>query len=228
MTPTVLLFDIDGTLVTTGGVGRRALERAFERRFGRGDACASFRLDGMTDRSIVRQGLAAIGQEVTEAAIDELLARYVEVLEAEVVTADMSRYRVHAGMERALDAARDRGHAIGLGTGNIREGARVKLSRVGLYQRFAFGGFGDDHEIRVELIRAGADRGAAHLGRPRAECRVVVVGDTPKDVAAAQGIGAQCLGVGTGSFTAAQLLDAGATWAFDDLAAPGAVDALVG
>ena len=228
MKPRVLLFDIDGTLVTTGGVGRRALERAFQRRCGRDDACASFRLDGMTDRAIVRQGLAAIGREATEAAIDDLLALYVEVLEAEVAAADMSRYRVHSGMELALDAARERGHAIGLGTGNIREGARVKLSRVGLYERFSFGGFGNDHEHRVELIRTGADRGAALLGRPRSECRVVVIGDTPRDVSAAQGIGAECLGVGTGSFTAAQLIEAGATWAFEDLAAPGAVDALVG
>ncbi|MHB8876406.1 MAG: HAD family hydrolase [Myxococcaceae bacterium] len=228
MKPTVLLFDIDGTLVTTGGVGRRALERAFERRFERKDACVSFRLDGMTDRAIVRKGLTAIGREASEADIDELLALYVEVLEAEVAAADMSRYRVHAGMEQALDAARANGHAIGLGTGNIREGARVKLSRVGLYQRFSFGGFGNDHEHRVELIRTGAERGASLLGHPREECRVVIIGDTPKDVAAAKGIGAECLGVGTGSFTAAQLIGSGATWAFDDLAAPGAIAALLG
>ena len=228
MRPTVLLFDVDGTLVTTGGVGRRSLEKAFERRHLRSDACASFRLDGMTDRAIVRQGLLAIGKEPTEPAIDELLGVYVGVLEAEVAAADMSRYRVHSGMEQALDAARARGCAIGLGTGNIQEGARVKLSRVGLYQRFAFGGFGDDHENRVELIRVGAERGARALGKRREECRVVVVGDTPKDAAAAIGIGAECVGVGTGSFRPPQLVAAGATHAFDDLSVPGAVAALLG
>jgi phosphoglycolate phosphatase-like HAD superfamily hydrolase len=228
MKPTVLLFDIDGTLVTTGGVGRRSLEKAFEKRFARPGACAALRLDGMTDRAIVRHGLETMGLSGTEEEIDAMLAAYVETLEAEVLSADMSRYRVHQGMVEALDAARARGHAIGLGTGNIREGARVKLTRVGIYERFAFGGFGCDHEHRVELIRVGAQRGAARLGRPVEECRVVVIGDTPKDVAAAKGIGAECLGVGTGSFTPSQLIDSGATFAFQNLAAPGAIDALLG
>ena len=77
MRPTVLLFDVDGTLVTTGGVGRRALEMAFERSFGRRDACRSFRLDGMTDRAIVRTGMGAIGVEPTDAIIDQVLVDYL-------------------------------------------------------------------------------------------------------------------------------------------------------
>src|SRR4051794_943830 len=126
MRPTVLLFDIDGTLVTTGGVGRRSLEKAFERTFGRPDAFATFRLDGMTDRAIVRLALAAINEPCTEDAIDALLKHYVELLEEEVAKADMTRYRVHTGMERAVDLAASRqGFAVGLGTGNIRDGARV-------------------------------------------------------------------------------------------------------
>jgi phosphoglycolate phosphatase-like HAD superfamily hydrolase len=229
MRPTVLLFDIDGTLVTTGGVGRRALERAFEQAFGRSDAMTSFRLDGMTDRSIVRQALTAIGEPATAEAIDELLRRYLELLEEEVARADMTRYRVHPGMERAVDSARGRdGYAVGLGTGNIREGARVKLARVGLYDRFSFGGFGCDHEHRVELIRRGAERGAERLGLPLTECRVVVIGDTPKDVTAAKGIGAECIGVGTGAFSPAQLVESGADKAFQSLAEPGALEAVLG
>jgi phosphoglycolate phosphatase-like HAD superfamily hydrolase len=229
MRPTVLLFDIDGTLVTTGGVGRRALERAFELAYDRPDACSSFRLDGMTDRSIVRLALDAIGQPVTPEAIDGILRRYVEILEAEVAQADMTQYRVHAGMEEAVDAARSReGYAVGLGTGNIREGARVKLARVGLYDRFGFGGFGCDHEHRVELIRRGAERGAERLGLPLSECRVVVIGDTPKDVDAAKGIGAECIGVGTGRFTPEELMAAGADKAFRDLSEPGALKAVLG
>jgi phosphoglycolate phosphatase-like HAD superfamily hydrolase len=227
MRPTVLLFDIDGTLVTTGGAGRRALERVFSHCFGREDAC-SFRLDGMTDRAIVRAGLVSIGIAATKEEIDAVLRDYVRILEEEVARADPSQYHLHAGIQDALDTARARPEiALGLGTGNIREGARVKLSRVGIYDRFAFGGFGCDHEDRVELLRCGAGRGAERLGVPVQECRVVVVGDTPKDIAAAQGIGAESVGVGTGRFNAKELLSMGATAAFPDLSVPGALETLL-
>jgi phosphoglycolate phosphatase-like HAD superfamily hydrolase len=226
MRPTVFLFDVDGTLVTTGGAGRRALERVFAHCFDREDAC-SFRLDGMTDRAIVRAGLGSIGIAATEPDIDAVLSDYLRILEEEVAKVDASQYRLHPGIQEALDAAHGRAEiALGLGTGNIREGARVKLSRVGIYDRFAFGGFGCDHENRVELIRCGAQRGAELLGRSPRDCRTVVIGDTPKDVAAAQGIGAESIGVGTGRFSAAELLASGATVAFPDLSAPGALDAL--
>ena len=132
-------------------------------------------------------------------------------------------------MAETLDAARALPEvAVGLGTGNIREGARIKLERVGIYDRFAFGGFGCDAEDRTELIRRGAKRGADRLGANRDRCRVVVIGDTPKDVAAAQAIGAECVGVGTGSFSAEQLLAAGARRAFSNLAAAEAREAVLG
>lgn len=226
--PTVLLWDIDGTLVTTGGVGRRAVERAFERQHGRRDACALIRFDGMTDRSITRLGLEAIGVEPTDAAIDAVLAAYVRELREELVLSTPDSYRVHTGVETALEAARQRGMAQGLGTGNIVEGARLKLEHVALYHHFDFGGFGSDHELRVELIRLGAERGAKQLGHTREACRVVVIGDTPKDVDAARGIGAESLGVGTGSFSAEQLREHGATYAFADLSERGALAALLG
>lgn len=226
--PTVLLFDIDGTLVTSGGVGRRALERAFQRCHSRPDACAQLRFDGMTDRSITRLALEAIGVAATEAGIDALLEVYVAELEAELRTSPPDNYRVHPGVEQAIAAARERGMALGLGTGNVVAGARLKLEHVDLYRHFSFGGFGSDHELRVELIRKGAERGAAQLGRSLSECRVVIIGDTPKDVDAARGIGAESLGVGTGSFGAAALREHGATYAFADLTAPGALPALLG
>jgi len=229
MRPTVLLFDIDGTLVTTGGVGRRALERAFEHAYGQPNACSAFRLDGMTDRAIIRKALEGLEVPCSDGEIDAVLKLYVAFLEEVVTQADMTRYRIHPGMQRAVEwVASLEGFAVGLGTGNIREGARVKLSRVGLYDKFSFGGFGCDHELRVELIRRGAERGAERLGAPLEECRVVVIGDTPKDVAAAQGIGAECIGVGTGAFKAQQLLEAGATQAFDTFEAPGAIESLLG
>src|SRR5690606_10952728 len=113
-------------------------------------------------------------------------------------------------------------------TGNIREGARLKLERVAFFEPFRFGGFGCDHEDRAELIRIGAKRGAAQLGAPLAECRVVVIGDTPKDVAAARAIGAESIGVGTGSYRPDELLACGATYAFADFTDSAALPALLG
>jgi phosphoglycolate phosphatase-like HAD superfamily hydrolase len=231
MRPTVLLFDIDGTLVTTAGTGRRALGRAFAARFGRATALDGVRFDGMTDRAIVRAGLAAVGLPAAgpaaEAAIDGLLADYLALLDDEVRrSADLA---LHAGVLAALDAACGwDGVAVGLGTGNVRDGARIKLSRVGIYERFPFGGFGCDHEERAALLGIGATRGAARLGAAPGACRVVVIGDTPLDVAAARTIGAEAVGVGTSRFTPAELLAAGATAAFADLGAPGALAALRG
>ncbi len=225
MRPTVLLFDIDGTLVTTGGAGRRSLERAFELLHQRRDACSRISFSGMTDRSIARQGLEAIGVAVTEPGIDALLAQYVECLRDEVQRVPVEKYRVHAGMREAVKAGLDAGMAVGLGTGNVRAGAEVKLARVGLYEHFSFGGFGDDHELRPELIRRGAERGLEKLKVQ--EARVVIIGDTPKDVSAAQAIGAQSIAVATGGFTVEALKEAGATWAFETLADAGALDALL-
>ncbi|MBF5041189.1 HAD family hydrolase [Aggregicoccus sp. 17bor-14] len=228
MQPTVLLFDIDGTLVTTGGAGRRAMELAFERLHGRRDACDSFKMSGMTDRAIVRKGLEVIGVQPTEPAIDALIAAYIAGLHEEIPKVQDRDYVLHPGMREAVEAASARsGFAVGLGTGNVRPGAKVKLERVQLYEPFRFGGFGCDAEDRTELIRHGARAGAALLGAPLEACRVVVIGDTPKDVAAAKGIGATTIGVGTGSYSAQELQAAGAEFAFDDFTAPGALQALL-
>jgi phosphoglycolate phosphatase len=225
--PTVLLFDIDGTLITTGGAGRRAIRAAFAHQYGRADACDHFSFGGMTDQAIARQGLEAIGVEVTSAAIAELLSTYVLHLEDEVRRVPEADYRVHVGMHAAIDAGHARGFAVGLGTGNVKAGATVKLRRVGLHERFDFGGFGDDDERRPELIRRGAERGAARLGVPLDEARVVVIGDTPKDVDAAQAIGADSVAVATGGFSVEALRAAGATWVFPDLTAQGALEAVL-
>ena len=225
MTPTVLLFDIDGTLLHGGGAGRRAVVRVFGEQFARREVFDDVRFHGMTDRAIVRGGLLRAGLPADEAAIDAVCAAYLAALAEEVPRA--ADFRVMPGAAALLDALSARtGLAVGLGTGNLREGARIKLERAGLYHHFAFGGFGCDAEDRAELIRIGAERGARHVGRDLADCRVIVIGDTPKDVAAAQAIGARSLTVETSGFSAADLLAAGATWAFADLTAAGVLPAL--
>ena len=225
--PTVVLFDVDGTLITTGGTGRKALERAFERVHGRSDACEHFSFAGMTDRAIFREGLRAIGAEGADREIDTLLESYLAHLAEEVARAPV--YRVHDGIVAALDALAPLDHvALGLGTGNVEAGARTKLSRVGLNHYFAFGGYGCDAEPRAELIRAGALRGAERLGVSLDACRLVIVGDTPKDVTAAHANGGECVAVATGGVPIEALIEAGADVVYRDLTDSGALAALVG
>jgi phosphoglycolate phosphatase-like HAD superfamily hydrolase len=223
-----LLFDVDGTLIDSTGTGRVALEDAFEALYRRRDAVSSFRLDGMTDPAIVRQGLQVLGAEVSDAAITRVLDAYLARLEHHVTAIPLERYRVHPGVRSTIDRAHAAGHAVGLGTGNIVPGAKIKLSRVELYERFDFGGFGSDAEDRPSLIRHGAERGAKHLGRPLAQCRVVVIGDTPKDIAAAHAIGAQCLAVATGHFDVVALSEHGCLKAVEHLDTPEAQQVLFG
>jgi phosphoglycolate phosphatase-like HAD superfamily hydrolase len=226
MGPTVLLFDIDGTLLLTGGAGRRSFEHAFQEVCGRGDACAHFSFAGMTDQAIAREGLRQAGLEVTPERIAQLIDAYLARLASEVAASET--YAIMPGVERALAAvATERDVAIGLGTGNVKRGAFVKLARGGLDGHFGFGGFGCDAEDRAELLLRGAERGAAQLRAPLAACRVVVIGDTVRDVAAARAIGATCIGVGTGGVAPAVLREAGARYAFDTLESDDAIGALL-
>jgi phosphoglycolate phosphatase len=223
--PTVILFDVDGTLITSGGTGRKALVRSFERLYDRADACEHFSFAGMTDRAIFREGLRSIGAEGTEAEIDRLLEDYLANLAHEVDEAEV--YAVHPGIVAALDALVDLSHvALGLGTGNVEQGARIKIARVDLNSYFDFGGFGCDAEPRAELIAAGARRGAERLGVPLSDCRLLIVGDTPKDVAAAHDNGGVCIAVATGGASYEALIEAGGDLVCHDLTDPRALGAL--
>ncbi len=231
MAATIHLFDIDGTLLDGDGAGRRAMELAFAAEFGE-DACASLRalrFAGMTDPAIVRAGLRGAGLDPADdaRAIAAVLARYLDLLPQTIAQA--ARFRAHDGVHACLDALAGHGDAgVGLGTGNLERGAALKLAPLGLADRFGFGGYGSDAEDRAVLVAIGAKRGAAALGRPLAACRVVVIGDTPKDVAAAQAIGAQCLAVATSFHGLAELEAAGATLAVRDLTDPAALRFLLG
>ncbi len=227
MRPTILLFDIDGTLLLTGGAGRRAFERAFAQVTGRRDACDGLSFGGMTDRGIARAGLAALGREVDEATIEALFARYLDALADELLRTP--KYTIMPGVRALIAALAGHSHvAIGLGTGNLRRGAEAKLRHGQLWELFAFGGFGCDHEQRDELLRIGASRGAQHLGCAYRDCRIVVIGDTARDVIAAQQIGAECIAVETGGVTAEALRGAGPCAVFRDLNAEGLLERLLG
>mgnify|MGYP002780494010 CR=1 FL=1 len=221
MKPTVLLFDIDGTLLHCDHAGRRAMEFAFREVTGKSEGL-DFSFAGMTDRKIVGQALARTNHpaharaDLRERFIDEVLGLYLERLAEELRQAE--HYRVLPGVEALLKRLVGQVNiALGLGTGNVEAGAELKLAQGGLDRYFEFGGFGSDHEERAELLRIGVERGCARLGRPREECSVLVIGDTPKDVEAAEAIGVPCLGVCTGNFGAEELYAAGATWVAESL-----------
>lgn len=228
MRPRILLFDIDGTLIRSGGAGARALERAVSEAFAIGDVRARFSFAGGTDPAIFRRLLSEHGIEPSEDALARTFAVYLDILREEIERAPS--YRVIDGIEDALEALAafaSEPIAVGLGTGNVEQGARIKLARGGLNRHFPFGGFGSDAEDRAELLRAGAARGAARLGCEADECDVLVVGDTPLDVSAAHAIGARCLAVTTGGGTRDTLTDAGADHLFDTLSTPAALTALL-
>lgn len=218
--PFVALFDIDGTLIDAGGAGRASMERAFLEVGGKKEL-GHFPYGGMTDVAIARQGLAQVGKD-TDEHITTLVARYLHHLEREIETSE--RFRVHEGVVALLDLLDGVAHAaVGLGTGNVVRGAELKLKRGGLWHRFNFGGYGSDHEHRDKLLAAGAARGRARLGV--ADAPVIVIGDTPKDVAAAKAIGATTIAVATGHYDAATLEATGAELVVERLTDPRVLEA---
>lgn len=197
----LVLFDIDGTLVDTGGAGRRAIEAAARALYGRPDLFDDVPFDGATDRAICRAALRNLDRPFDESEIDRLLDAYLALLGDEV--ARSPRYHVYPGVEQVASVMESRGVLLGLGTGNVEPGARVKLERGGLNRYFSFGGFGDDSEERSTLIRMGLRRGEHILGGHAKD--PWVIGDTPKDHAAARAAGAKVVLVATGRYSLAEL-----------------------
>jgi phosphoglycolate phosphatase-like HAD superfamily hydrolase len=185
-----------------------------------------FPFGGMVDPVIVGDGLTALGLEPGADLVDAVLAHYVEVLQDEVERAEV--YRVHDGVHAVLQTVSCvPGVAVGLGTGNIEAGARVKLERVGLNPYFSFGGYGSDAASRPALIGRGAARGAKMLGVPLEDCRLVIIGDTPKDVEAAHHNGGECVAVSTGGSSSKELTAAGPEFLFETLEHARALDAIL-
>lgn len=203
----VVLFDIDGTLLASGGVGRRAMEGALMEHFGT-IGPTHYRYDGKTDKQIVRESMTHAG--FTDADIDArmepLLAGYLARLKRLVGTGDHG-VRMHLGIPALLDALQARTDVLlGLLTGNIAPGAALKLRAAGLApERFRVGAYGSDHELRPELPAIAQRRAAELLGHAVAGGAVVIIGDTPADVHCGRGIGARAVAVATGHFSVPDL-----------------------
>ena len=205
----LLLFDIDGTLVLTGGAGIRALNRAFCQVVGIVNALDGIRLHGKTDPAIVREIFSARGALQNADSYDQILAAYVEFLPEEV---QQSRnYRVLPGILRFLQDFQGRSDlAFGLATGNVEAGARIKLARGNLNPFFAFGGFGSDAENRTELVRRAAHNGSRLAGVTIDPNDIFVIGDTPRDIVAGREAGYRTVGVATSDYSTEDLSAAGA------------------
>lgn len=197
-----VLFDIDGTLLASGGAGKAALELAFTEVFG-----VALRTQipyaGRTDRAIGRDLLKEHDVEPSEQNWHTLLTGYLDRLPDSLNRHDG---RVLPGMLTLLETLRQRDDvAIGLLTGNVRAGARVKLGHYGLFDHFEFGGFGDHHFERDDVAREAFAQTRTHLGDHVTPDRVWVIGDTPADVRCARAIGANVVAVATGIHTCEQL-----------------------
>ena len=203
--PPLLLFDIDLTLIATSGAGRTALDRAFEQVISIPNATAGVSFDGRTDRAIILEVLARHAKPTDY--FDHIRNAFLKTLPQALAE---KGGEILPGVEPLLDTLAAELPAIGLATGNFREGARHKLTHFGLWQRFAAGGFGDHHTERVDVIRTGIQALANVLGVDPNPAHAVVIGDTPLDIAAALAAGARPIGVATGRFTQAQLVAAGA------------------
>jgi phosphoglycolate phosphatase-like HAD superfamily hydrolase len=199
----LLLWDIDGTLITSGGASLRALRHALNNVFGIAVFPEGIEYAGCTDRWIIRQIFARCKLPENEANFCNYMASYLEALPEEMAKPGA---RVLPGVRALLEAAPARGTvAQGLLTGNSRRAAEIKLCRHGLWHHFPFGAFGDDSEKRDDLGRHGLRRARETHGIEFAPAQVWVIGDTPHDIRCARAIGANSLAVATGGHSVAEL-----------------------
>src|SRR5207253_3261729 len=225
----LVLFDIDGTLLWTDGAGRRAIQRALVDEAGTAGPIETYRFDGKTDPQIVRDLLSLAGHSGAEnpTVIQAVCRRYVEHLRTELERpTQATRLMVGiADLLAALEPHETQGRAlVGLWTGNLGPGAALKLRSAGLDPaRFRVGAYGSDSRRRPDLPAVAAERAAALTGRTFAGADVVILGDTPEDVACGRAIGARAVAVATGFYDVAALRAAGAARVFSDLANTAAV-----
>lgn len=212
----LVLFDIDGTLIRSGGAGVKAFARTAEWDFGIRNGTEKMSFAGRTDTSLVRELLSAHGLTVHRDAINRFLDAYVFRLDEYLRT---HAGHVCPGVPELVAALKSlpTPPMLGLQTGNIRLGAQIKLRHYGLWEHFVTGGFGDDDEDRDRLVAVGRDRGERLLGRSLAADEVLVVGDTPADVRCGRAIGARVLAVATGGTRLEALLAARPDWVVSDL-----------
>ena len=212
--PKLVLFDIDGTLVLTGGAGLRAMNRACEEVVGHRDALDGIPVAGRTDWIILHDALRKIDRDLDEALFASLRDSYIGHLREEIELRGTGVKAVMPGIAALLDELRTRDDVfLALLTGNFEAGARIKLEHFDLWRFFRFGAFGDSHSDRNKLLSI-----VTALGGPGQDgAGTVVIGDTPHDVAVAKAGGVRSVAVATGSHGVEALRATGADYVFENL-----------
>ena len=214
----LVLFDVDGTLISARGAGRRAMRVAFERVFGTAGGIDRYDLRGRTDTRIVHDVMSAEGWEPARVKerLDEFFEVYVGGLTTEI--GDGRNVVTLPGVAAVVERlARSADAVLGLVTGNIEEGARVKLLPTGLWPRFQVGAFGSDHMDRRRLPSLAVRRAHGLLGTAFSPREVIVIGDTPHDIDCARAFGAVAVAVATGQYPRQELLAENPDLFFEDL-----------
>jgi len=211
-----VLWDIDGTLLYTGGAGAVAWQRAFEELYGVEANIEEHTRSGMTDPEITeiifKEVIGRKGSEEERAAV---VAKYLEYMPTAV--AESKGYEVKPGIAETLPRLAEAGVVQGLVTGNVEPAARIKLARGDLDKYFTFGGYGSDARDRVKVTEKAIERGGEAAGAPLDRAATIAVGDTPRDVVAGHGAGIRVVGVATGAYSLAEQEAAGADWAIPDV-----------
>lgn len=214
---TLLLFDIDGTLILSGRAGLRALNHAFEHATGVADAFRGINAAGRTDGYLLDEAARRAGLELDAAMRSVIQERYFVTLVDEIKLPGEGRKAVMPGVRPLLSSLAGRDDVVlALLTGNFQQSARIKLEYFDLWSPFRFGAFADDASDRNRLVPIALGR-AREAGHAPAADRVIVIGDTPLDIECAKAGGVRALGVATGSHTIDDLRDAGADHALEDL-----------
>jgi|ERR1700722_11492478 phosphoglycolate phosphatase-like HAD superfamily hydrolase len=198
----LFLFDIDGTLLTTDGAGRAALKSAGADLFAIQEDLRTINVSGSTDTAIVQDVLRHHSLDESTANVNRYLGGYLVWLKKHLASQSGA---ILPGVISLLDVLAKDGQAIGLLTGNVRRGAQIKLTAHGIWDRFSFGAFGDDNSDRNQLGPIAKRRAEAALNTEFAAHDIVVIGDTPKDIACARAFGAVVVAVATGRYSLANL-----------------------
>ena len=219
----LVLFDIDGTLIHTSGAGEKAFARVFANLFGISDGTEKLKFAGRTDVAILREFFLHNAIEPSPENLEQFFEAYVFMLDHMLQSLPGG---VHLGVGNWLKDLRTRPHqpVIGLLTGNIRLGAEIKLRRFNLWEEFVIGAFAEDSMERNEIAAIAKQRGELLLGQKLRGDEVLIIGDTPLDIACARAIGAKVLAVGTGMYRPKDLRPLQPDWAVDNLEIPNVRD----
>jgi phosphoglycolate phosphatase-like HAD superfamily hydrolase len=215
----LVLFDIDGTILTADGAPRRAFHRAMLEVYGTAGPIGAHRFDGKTDPQIAREllRLAGLPDSAIDRGLEALWAAYLRELSTEFAQPTHIT-TVLPGVRPLLDRLEQMEEVVlGLLTGNIAPGAALKLSSAGIRNRFPIGAFGSDCEQRSGLPPVAVARALELTGRSFTRTDIVIIGDTPSDVTCGSALGVRAIGVATGRHRTQELVAAGAAHAFEDL-----------